>query len=844
MPTVVNGIGTWYYGKRSIQRNVGVCRHCQRVGELSSYDTTHYFVVFFVPLIPLGAKRIIEDCPYCRQHGVMKLKQWHRIKAESFAELSADLQNSPNSVDVIVKALALPVAYQDEKLFDQVTNGVVASGVSAVSDPAVLNAMGHGYAYFARHAKAEQAYRTSLAIKDDPDIRDQLAMTLLRQQRPHEAEPLVQYVLDERIKEKSWLPYFLVEGYQAEGKHAEALAILDKRDEAFPELAKEKDHAAQRAVSEKNRTNGKKIKSAFLSESKQVGYREGNWTARVPKLIGPALALGAAVWYLVAAIWIGNSRKVYFVNGASQAYKIRINGGDERNFPPGFHAINVPEGEVSVEFANTPLPLAPVMARIETPLWSRPFARRTFVVNPDRLAMVVHETAVFAINPPAGKQPPPPSFRFGEALYAFDKVDYEFSAFPQNLKMKRNDVITKTRVGIEPVSDNAKLQQLNQLDDAARMELFKNWISLDPDNRYALSGMIVLFRDPQSLELLRPALSLRPLRIDVHRSYQEMSERLDPKRDLVAEYRAILNETKEAPAAKYLLGRILDGAESEQLLQSAATAKPPETRALQSLGFHAMILGDFPSAVAWYEKSLPTSNQDTFFNKSYHDALLAAGRYEQLLKVLSAGEPNLPLRLRAYAGLNQPAAAEQAIEESMRRFPPELDANTRSQVRATLDADWCCAKKDVAGFLKFDAQRQSFRLAPAQSLILQAKLKEAMTVPSPHPDQSAGQFGLIWLAATKAKDIEVADLAWTSLLEALGKRNKSSRRLRDLLSNPKAESIDEIRRQTFTADDKRIFLAVAARKLPGNTQPLITLAKQLNFQRDVTSLCLEAYWKD
>ena len=54
MPTVHDGIGTWYYGKRRIHRYKSTCSFCQRVGELESYDTTLYFVIFMIPLIPLS----------------------------------------------------------------------------------------------------------------------------------------------------------------------------------------------------------------------------------------------------------------------------------------------------------------------------------------------------------------------------------------------------------------------------------------------------------------------------------------------------------------------------------------------------------------------------------------------------------------------------------------------------------------------------------------------------------------------------------------------------------------------------------------------------------------------
>src|SRR5437667_447390 len=163
MPTVHNGIGTWYYGKQRIHRFKSGCSFCKRVVELESYDTTLYLAVFFVPIIPLRRKR----------------------------------------------------------------------------------------------------------------VREQLALTLLKEGRPQDAEPYLRHILDQRLKEDAGMLFLLVEGYQAQGMHGEALALMDRRDAAFPEFAHSKDYQKQRRISEKYQNTDKRIASAFLSESGKTGYREG-----------------------------------------------------------------------------------------------------------------------------------------------------------------------------------------------------------------------------------------------------------------------------------------------------------------------------------------------------------------------------------------------------------------------------------------------------------------------------------------------------------------------------------------------------------------------------------------
>src|SRR5262245_20379579 len=130
MPTAVNGIGTWYYGKGRVHRIKGVCSQCQRVGMLESYDTTLFFIVFFVPLIPLSRKRILESCPYCKRHRVMKLADWDKAKSKVFDDLAGALGSGTNVDQAIRDSLGAASFFQDEKILDQ-----VAGAAAARNDP-------------------------------------------------------------------------------------------------------------------------------------------------------------------------------------------------------------------------------------------------------------------------------------------------------------------------------------------------------------------------------------------------------------------------------------------------------------------------------------------------------------------------------------------------------------------------------------------------------------------------------------------------------------------------------------------------------------------------------------
>ena len=80
MPTTVNGIGTHYYGRKNRTARTAPCHFCKRVGALQCYDTRLWFVIVFIPVFPLGRKRIMDECPSCRRHYVADADQYEQNK--------------------------------------------------------------------------------------------------------------------------------------------------------------------------------------------------------------------------------------------------------------------------------------------------------------------------------------------------------------------------------------------------------------------------------------------------------------------------------------------------------------------------------------------------------------------------------------------------------------------------------------------------------------------------------------------------------------------------------------------------------------------------------------------
>jgi tetratricopeptide (TPR) repeat protein len=841
MPTVINGTGTWYYGKRRIYRRKGVCGSCKRFAELESYDTTLYIVFFFIPLVPIGQKRILDACPLCRRHRVLPLKAWEASKAADIDRLLAKLRDNPDDRDAIVAGLGLAAAYQDPVLLDKLADTLARDR----TDDAVIQAhLGGASAHFARHAEAEEAYRASLAVEDSPAVRRQLALTLLKQGRPRDAVPYLRHILDERLAEHAGLLYLLVEGFQAEGLHQEALDLMDQRDAAFPDLAATQDCVKQRQTSERHLPTGKKVRSTYLSSSPGAGYREGSWTAYIPRIVGPLILLALLAWYLGAAVWVGRHRQVYLVNGSDTPYTVTVNGHEQRLTPGAATPVTLPEGEVTVEFRDPRPGLEPVHCRVETSFWSRPFVGRMFVINPDRVAVLVREQAEYADKP---GQVDPPTAHVGDSLYAFDRVDCPFEPLPQTVEVEEGHRIVKTRVGlVSGLTSQGRLRVASMvLDRPQQLAYARRLLDLNPNDAVALTWLLGQLGDADGLDLLRPRLVARPVLVEWHRAYQTLMEKTHPEEDLRPAYRKLVAETGQHPDALYLLARLpqVEPDEADRLLGHAAAADPPSAYALHALGFAALVQGQFADAVRWTARAAEMAPGSVPIADGYRRSLLAAGEYDKLLEQLrqQQARPGQKLEalvemVRVHAIKGDEAEARAAIAQALGVVGPNNDPAARQGLEANLEVVLCCARGDTAGFLERAPQVPG--LSHFEPAVLRGNLREAAGQVDEAGDRALVQRAVLYLAALKAGDGTLADEQWPLLLAGLDKAHGPLAQLGEVLAGRAKPDVARLRRLSIQPEQKRALLAVVARRYPETAKELLPLARKLDFSPDPFSLCL------
>lgn len=239
MPITINGIGTQYYFKRNLVTNPGVCPHCHRQASLSDYDVGLFFVVFYIPLIPLGRQMIIGECNACHMHQTMPLKQWEQLREDSISNGLDRLGRTPNSAEA---ALALLGTYSTFNQLADAWDLAAAIRATHANDYDTMLTLG---AWFESRQHATQANDCfQAAVRLDPERISSKRIRLfdaMDAKRINEVQVLAEALLQHGAGEHQAVLQLAANFFVQQQKFAEAYSLFKKLLERFPDLKKDKE---------------------------------------------------------------------------------------------------------------------------------------------------------------------------------------------------------------------------------------------------------------------------------------------------------------------------------------------------------------------------------------------------------------------------------------------------------------------------------------------------------------------------------------------------------------------------------------------------------------------------
>jgi len=821
------------------EASTATCRSCGHHGPLASYETTLWFVVIFIPVIPLGRKRIIDECPRCRRHYVAKADEYAMASQLAVSEARQKYSNQPN-VESALEAHAKMLGFHQHEEADALRTDALAK---FPRDAALRCAFAHHLNQMARYAEATPLYEEAYKIDPTyPEARVGMAFIRMNQGELDEARKL----LDHLEKPGAGQVYplgpleTLAVQYQKQGRHQEAIELFRHLLNEFPDAAQ--NHSVRKMI----RTSEKKLGtfetvlpertgtflSVFNPWSQQ--YSSGQKTLAFIGLVTFLIVVGLGT----NTIYLGQHRTLHLLSGLDQPVQVQIDNrtpvtvaSHERvTVPEGTHRVSV-TGPITAQYE----------VRMDSPFWSRLFRNPVWIVNFGGTAALVQLQYHYAVNP----IPPGVTILSGQTVVSLPHVDYPFVDPPNSLDLSSNNqVLTKSGLMTAPVDPESLASKISNLDQALTyLEAFLPTRPQDGMLFYAYQARVKKEHAiPRGEAYLKAGLDRRPIEMNWHRTYQNFLEEAGRNAELIALYDAAIAKEPGNGTLLYLRARIEgDPEQSSAILERAKTADPASPWPWYSLGYRSMSRGDWPAAVAEYRQAQQRGFDKEMLRSGLHTAMLANGEGDAViaerraeLQAQPTNGTTLALLLDALIVQGQIEAAKQELAAWKGRNP----AGTSADLAAGQDLLQQLLDYEIGDFAALEQ-----RLASATEPNVQT-LRAAMWLAIGKPERLAsdsalqtahfnGEWDLLALSvAFHAAGNEAEANAWrTKACEQLSKHTHTEQQAAQWLSSDDTPEFRVIEQAVLDPNQKMILLCALAQKFPQLHDQCAALARKLTVNR-------------
>ncbi len=831
MPTTVNGIGTKYYGTRNLRTYQGVCESCHRTVELRDYETTYFFVVAFIPIVPLGKKQVLADCPVCRRHRVVSLGEWEKMREASLAAGSKALNERPDDPQAALELLRSLSLFSR---YDEAENLALAVQHRFDDNADVQTEIGHWHEYRRRPREAAACFQTALAIEpSNLAAKCGVVRALLFDGRPDEAQSLCD--VEPRITAEidPDLILSLAKAHQRCGNHQAALVAFRQVKQAVPKLAKDGQFRSLVRASEKE---------CPCSPPMYSGFSQGQSCA---VLVSAAVLLGLAV-LLAMNYHIATHRELHLVNGFDVPVAVRTDDQPEVVIPAHSRVVKpVAEGMHHAVVTCDGKPVSDQQIQISTAYASRWFSNPVFVFNAGGGAAILWEKTTYATTPVDEGES---SLNLGGSLIVFDDVDFPFQEFPATIKLKNGKKITRTRVAVADIRPEYALlipDDVASLDD--RLRFVETHLRLMPDLTLTLQAYASIGESAGQGDRVRrfiaEGIEEVPLRIEWHRVAEYLAKDPAEHDALRKRYRQMLQANPNDADALYLLGRMETHSVAVELFDRAIAADPSSPYSWQAKAYLYHQEGDFAAAKAAYEKAIERRPDDPQIRSRLDEVRFALGEFAALEKEVRTAQLQNPQLLASHVQFLRVLVAQGKDAEARRASSDYVSLIGASGENAEFTQDTICAAdtalhyllQDFAGLLsdadatnqphsaariRYQAQLELGDIKGAEASLAECEVSRAEAF-------DALRIGIGWgLLGESARASQWLDRARVKLEQG----NEDERSGAALLRSAPEVSWVDVQELDIEPKDKVVLLiALAQQQPPEKRSVLLKLARRLNY---------------
>jgi tetratricopeptide (TPR) repeat protein len=850
MPATYNGIGTHYYGRKNEEKRPGTCQQCGRSVVLASYDTRLWFVVFFIPIIPLGRKRIVEYCPACTRHYVLDLQKWETTKQLEISGALDKFRSQPTPEAAIEVHQALVNFHQSAQAaeFRQVMQEKFADNARVQAYlGAILVRLG-------RLDEATPRFERALALRPDlPEARVGVAEARMRAGRPDEARPLLDFLEKPGAAQLYSLAPLetLARSFQQARRHQEALDLLAKLIEALPSLA---DHTGFRKLIE-NSEKALGRSTSMLPKRKFSWRRLLGTDPTAPRgqgvqitwrgvAVAGALLLLVCAGFAIRNEYVRRHRTLHVVNQLRRPATVEIRGAGKLQANPGVSELVLPEGRYRATVTVAGAPPEELDLDLATSYFDRFANHPVWVVNVGGEAILMVTTAIYSSTP----QPPGFAFRVGQPFEYFPDVDYAFTPLPETQHVKAGE--QRVLNGLDfyhgrTVDMFHYFDSHGQPSEALRLaETHLRWSPEDHEMLQVYSASARRLLQTGRVETyLRPGLTNRPVRVGWHRAYQSL--RKDRKRDaqLALEYDAMLQADPTNSSLLYLRGRVSpDHAEARRFFERARTLDPQNSFPVYALGYEEINGGNWSGGRELFARAVELAPGEALFRRYLRLSRLALGEFAALEQEERAEAQRNHVNPTATVGLCDAliAAGKDAdAQKAVQSFTTAAVSRYGDDARETCNAVRNRVLYATGDFAGMEKAALTDRSPAGRRALFQARVElgrvaeavQAMPTIDNEADEKPFQLLSVALAWGLAGNAAEAQTWQDRALRALDEGDDDYVRAAALLRRPTDLTPAELDGVVITISSKAVLLAFLAQQHPNQRASLAAAARRLNVER-------------
>ncbi len=631
MPTTVNGIGTQYYGKKNVTVRTATCASCHCVGALESYDTRLWFVIIFIPVIPLGRKRIMDECPSCHRHYVASADVYEQAKQLQTSGSLEQYHREP-SPETALWAHGQFLAFREH---EQAADFRKEALQRFPTHAGLRSGMAQQLRDMFSHQESDQLFREAFDLDpSDPGARAGVALRKMADGDLDAARALLDFLEEPGAGQHHNLgPLDILAGYyQRAGRHEEALQVTQVLMREWPKAGNLHSFRAFIRKSEKalGRTESilppRQFSLLGLFRSQGSPYSPGERTLAIGATVVALLVLGLAL----NNEYIRRHRTLHVLNATGAPAQVQVDdepavaiqGHGQLTLGEGPHTIKV-SGPVE-ETHNI---------EMESGYFARWFSNPAWVLNPGSEAVLMESHIVYAQNPPPSQQ----HLIVGDKFFARPHYDYVFEKAPDRISLRnKTDQVTKTELDWLKGQDVGAFHMALQGNPQGALDFAERRLRRHPEDTKLLKAYLTSATDadrPRAQALLKAGLDRRPVNVLWHRAYQTSAERNVPQAELSAQYDRYLAAEPSSGALLYLRGRVdLDWDKQEAYYRKAAAADPQLAWPWIGLAWRYCAAGQWKECLAAAQKAKEHPVEDAdLLNEALHTARLALGEAETLV---------------------------------------------------------------------------------------------------------------------------------------------------------------------------------------------------------------------